>query len=41
MTRICENGESQTVIEKPGFYRQKLQSVIDEFYKIRLNEVKY
>ena len=36
----CENGGSQTVIEKPGFYIQKLESVIDEFYKIQSNEVK-
>ena len=37
----CENGELQTVIEKPEFYRQKLESVIDKFNKIQLNEVKY
>jgi genome maintenance exonuclease 1 len=36
----CENGETQTIIEKPGFYKQRLESVIDEFYKIRLNEIK-
>lgn len=36
----CENGETQTVIEKPEFYRQKLESVIDEFYKNRTNEIK-
>lgn len=36
----CENGESQTVIEKPRFYIQKLQSVIDEFYKIQSTEMK-
>jgi len=36
----CENGETQTVIEKPKFYRQRLESVIDEFYKIRTNEIK-
>jgi len=35
----CENGESQTVIEKPGFYIKKLESVIDEFYKIQSNEM--
>ena len=37
----CENGELQTVIEKPEFYRQKLESVIEQFNKIQLNEVKY
>ena len=37
----CENGELQTVIEKPEFYRQKLESVIEQFDKIQLNEVKY
>ena len=36
----CENGETQTIIEKPGFHKQRLESVIDEFYKIRLNEIK-
>ncbi len=36
----CENGETQTIIEKPVFYKQRLESVIDEFYKIRLNEIK-
>ena len=36
----CENGETQIVIEKPGFYRDRLESVIDEFYKIRTNEIK-
>ena len=37
----CENGELQTVIEKPEFYRQKLESVIEQFNKIQLNEVRY
>ena len=37
----CENGELQTVIEKPEFYRQKLESVIEQFNKIQFNEVKY
>ena len=37
----CENGELQTVIEKPEFYRPKLESVIEQFNKIQLNEVKY
>jgi len=37
----CENGELQIVIEKPEFYRQKLESVIDQFNKIQLNGVKY
>ena len=37
----CENGELQTIIEKPEFYRQKLESIIDQFNKIQLNEVKY
>ena len=37
----CENGELQTIIEKPEFHRQKLESVIDQFNKIQLNEVKY
>ena len=37
----CENGELQTVIEKPEFYRQKLESVIEQFDKIQLNEVSY
>ena len=37
----CENGKLQTIIEKPEFYRQKLESVIDQFNKIQLNEVKY
>ena len=37
----CENGELQTVIEKPEFYRQKLESVIKQFDKIQLNEVSY
>jgi len=37
----CEDGELQTIIEKPEFYRQKLESVIDQFNKIQLNEVKY
>ena len=36
----CENGETQIVIEKPGFYRERLESVIDEFHKIRTNEIK-
>ena len=37
----CENGELQTIIEKPEFHRQKLESVIDQFNKIQLNEVKF
>lgn len=37
----CENGELQTVIEKPEFYRQKLESIIEQFNKIQLNEVSY
>jgi len=37
----CEDGELQTIIEKPEFYRQRLESVIDQFNKIQLNEVKY
>ena len=37
----CENGELQTVIEKPAFYRKKLESVIEQFNKIQLNEVRY
>ena len=36
-----EDGELQTIIEKPEFHRQKLESVIDQFNKIQLNEVKY
>ena len=36
----CENGELQTVIEKPEFYRKKLEYVIEQFNKIQLNEVK-
>ena len=36
----CENGELQTVIEKPAFYRKKLESVIEQFNKIQLNEVR-
>ena len=36
----CENGETQTIIENPGFHKQRLESIIDEFYKIRLNEIK-
>ncbi len=36
----CENGETQTIIEKPKFYKEKLESVIDQFHKIRLTEMK-
>ncbi len=36
----CENGEIQTIIEKPKFYKDKLESVIDQFHKIRLTKMK-
>ena len=36
----CENGETQTIIEKPKFHKQKLESVINQFHNVQLNEMK-
>ena len=36
----CENGETQTVIEKPQFFKKKLEDVIDTFFNTKFNEVR-